>query len=349
MVPITLTSLADLTSLSVDTIIDVRAPSEYAQDHIPGSINLPVLDDAQRAKVGTLYKQVNRFEARKLGGALVAHNTATHLQGPLASKEGAWQPLIYCWRGGQRSSAFGTILEQVGWRVRLLDGGYRSYRRQVTAMLYDEPLDGLKLVLIDGNTGTGKTALLHALSAQGGQVLDIESLAAHRGSLFGRTNTDQPSQKMFETRLSAQISGFDRLRTVFAEAESSKVGERSLPPSLWASMLAAPRIQVTAPLAIRTQFLCEAYGDITDDVEALCTLLDKLRAYHGGDQVDAWKANAAVGDWPALAEGLIIHHYDPRYARSVDVHRQTVARLDLPDLTEATLAVTAHELAARFT
>jgi len=348
MTPVTLTSLADLASLPIDTIIDVRAPGEYVQDHIPGSINLPVLDDAQRAEVGTLYKQVSRFDARKLGGALVARNTATHLQGPLADKEGGWQPLVYCWRGGQRSGAFATILDQVGWRVRLLGGGYRSYRRLVTAMLYDEPLEGLDLVLVSGGTGTGKTALLHALAAQGAQVLDIEGLAEHRGSLFGQTGTAQPPQKMFETRLAAQIGGFDRMRTVFAEAESSKVGERAIPPSLWAAMVAAPRIRMTAPIAARTRFLCDAYGDLTRDVDALRALLDRLRPYHSGERVDAWQADVAARDWPALAEGLIVHHYDARYERTVEASAETAGRLDLPDLSEATLGGAARDLVDRF-
>ncbi len=346
--PVTLTSLADLASWNADTIIDVRAPAEYAHDHIPGSINLPVLDDAQRAEVGTLYRQVNRFQARKIGGALVAQNTAAHLQGPLADKEGGWQPLVYCWRGGQRSGAFATILDQVGWRVRVLDGGYRSYRRKVTALLYDAPLDGLRLVVVAGGTGTGKTALLHALSAEGAQVLDIEGLAEHRGSLFGRTGVPQPSQKMFETRLAAQITGFDRQRTVFVESESSKVGDCTIPPSLWARMADAPRIHITAPLASRTRFLCDAYGDITQDATVLDELLDKLRPYHAGDRVDGWKDSVAARNWPALAEGLITHHYDPRYDRSGATRSMTVDTIDLPDLSEATLAVTARDLAARF-
>ena len=189
-----LNSLASLNELTADTIIDVRAPAEYADDHLPGAINLPVLDDAQRAEIGTVYKQVSPFMARKKGAALVALNAATHLQGPLATKDGGWQPLIYCWRGGQRSGAFATILEQVGWRVQLLKGGYRSYRREVVKTLYDRPLLH-RLMLIGGSTGTAKTALLHQLAAKGAQILDLEGIAAHRGSLFGRVSSDQPTQK----------------------------------------------------------------------------------------------------------------------------------------------------------
>ena len=183
-----LNSLESLKEFTADTIIDVRAPAEYADDHLPGAINLPVLDDTQRAEIGTIYKR-NPFMARKRGAAVVALNAANHLQGPLAAKDGGWQPLIYCWRGGQRSGAFATILEQVGWRVQLLEGGYRSYRREVVKALYDRPLLH-RLMLIGGSTGTAKTALLHQLAAKGAQILDLEGIATHRGSLFGRICLD---------------------------------------------------------------------------------------------------------------------------------------------------------------
>ncbi|MBC7477653.1 MAG: tRNA 2-selenouridine(34) synthase MnmH, partial [Pseudorhodobacter sp.] len=114
---VTLTHLTDIFALGFDDIIDVRAPAEFAEDHIPGAISLPVLDDAERAEVGTIYKQVSPFTARKVGAALVAKNASAHLQGPLASKTGAWKPLVYCWRGGQRSGSFASILGQIGWRV----------------------------------------------------------------------------------------------------------------------------------------------------------------------------------------------------------------------------------------
>ena len=193
---------------AVDTLIDVRAPSEFAEDHLPGAINLPVLDDAQRAEVGTIYKQQSPFDARKIGGALVATNTARHLQTALSDKQGNWQPLVYCWRGGQRSGAFATILSQVGWRVQLLQGGYRSYRRLVVGLLYDAPLP-FDLIPIEGGTGTAQTALLSHLSDAGAQTLDLEGLAAHRGSLFGGTGQPQPPQKLFESGLAGALSALD--------------------------------------------------------------------------------------------------------------------------------------------
>jgi tRNA 2-selenouridine synthase len=342
-----LTSLADLQGLTVDTIIDVRAPAEYAEDHLPGAINLPVLSDAQRAEVGTIYTQVSPFNARKLGGALVAQNTATHLQGPLADKDGAWQPLVYCWRGGQRSGAFATILDQVGWRVQLLKGGYQSYRREIVKTLYVTPLPH-RLMLIGGGTGTAKTALLHQLATQGAQILDLEGIACHRGSLFGGINMEQPAQKMFETRIAAELAKLDPTKITFVEAESSKIGNRVIPPSLWALMVDAPRIHITAPLMARSAFLCRAYADLTQDSEALSELLDKLRPYHSGAQLSQWHAKVKSADWQTLAEGLIAVHYDPRYAKSAAHKGDAIHKIDLTDLDDGTLAKTAENLHTLF-
>jgi tRNA 2-selenouridine synthase len=342
-----LTSLADLQGLTVDTIIDVRAPAEYAEDHLPGAINLPVLSDAQRAEVGTIYTQVSPFNARKLGGALVAQNTATHLQGPLADKDGAWQPLVYCWRGGQRSGAFATILDQVGWRVQLLKGGYQSYRREIVKTLYVTPLPH-RLMLIGGGTGTAKTALLHQLATQGAQILDLEGIACHRGSLFGGINMEQPAQKMFETRIAAELAKLDPTKITFVEAESSKIGNRVIPPSLWALMVDAPRIHITAPLMARSAFLCRAYADLTQDSEALSELLDKLRPYHSGAQLSQWHAKVQSADWQTLAEGLIAVHYDPRYAKSAAHKGDAIHKIDLTNLDDGTLAKTAENLHTLF-
>ena len=347
MTPLILTSVADMQKLITDTIIDVRAPAEYEKDHLPGAINLPVLSDAERDKVGTIYKQASPFDARKIGGALVAHNIATHLQGALADKDGAWQPLIYCWRGGQRSSAFATILDQVGWRVKLLQGGYQSYRREIVQMLYKTPLPH-RLMLISGSTGTAKTALLHQLVAKGAQVLDIEEIASHRGSLFGGIGTSQPSQKMFETIIASRLATLDPNKITFVEAESSKVGERLIPPSLWSSMTNASRIEITAALEARSNFLCRAYSNLTQDKMALNDLLSKLRPYHSGERIDQWHAQVQMNDWQTLAAELIKDHYDPRYNKSAIVKNNPVFRVNLPNLEDNTLALTADKLHTQF-
>ncbi|NUH66694.1 tRNA 2-selenouridine(34) synthase MnmH [Sulfitobacter sp. S0837] len=347
MTPYTLTALSDLATLNVDTIIDVRAPMEFAEDHLPGAINLPVLSDDERAEVGTIYKQTSPFDARKIGGALVAQNTARHLQTALADKDGSWQPLVYCWRGGQRSGAFSTILDQVGWRVQLLSGGYRSYRRLVVSTLYDTPLPQ-RLMLIEGGTGTAKTRLLHHLAETGAQVLDLEGLAQHRGSLFGAVHGGQPHQKMFESRLAQALTPLDPTRVTWVEAESSKIGDITLPPALWAAMLAAPRVEIAAPLAARADFLCRAYDDLTADVVLLEDRIDKLRPYHSTETIAAWQTQAQAGDWATLAEDLIGQHYDPRYAKAASRNPAPVERLVLDRLDDTTLAETAIALSRRF-
>ena len=261
---------ADPESVSrFDDIIDVRSPAEFAEDHMPGAINLWVLDNAQRAEVGTIYVQQSRFLARRIGAAHVARNIARHLDERLIDRPGSWSPLVYCWRGGQRSNAMATVLEQVGWRVGLLQGGYKTYRRRVTAALYDAGPD-VRVVLLDGYTGTAKTEVLGRLAARGVQTLDLEGLAAHRGSLFGAlAGAPQPHQKGFESALLHVLEGFDRRRPIIVEAESSKVGALNVPPMLWKAMLAAPRIEVIAPTEARALYLTRAYGDIIADPVAL--------------------------------------------------------------------------------
>ncbi|MCI2397772.1 tRNA 2-selenouridine(34) synthase MnmH [Aliiroseovarius subalbicans] len=338
-----LTSLRDLSKLPFDEVIDVRAPAEYAEDHIPGAINLPVLSDAERARVGTIYVQEDRFLARKVGAALVARNAADHLEGPLADRTGGWRPLVYCWRGGQRSGSFASILAQVGWRVDLIDGGYKSFRRLVVETLYEQPL-ALRLILIDGGTGTAKTRLLEHLENQGAQVLDLEAMAAHRGSLFGPVAGGQPSQKSFESTLAMAMATLDPTRPVFIEAESNKIGRITLPPSLWAAMIGAEQIRLSAPLSARAGFLVTAYPDLLQDPARLTQTLDQLRRYHGHDQVSAWKSLADAGQYEALARALVATHYDPRYARVSRRKGPPLMQLELPDLSEATLADTAARI-----
>lgn len=311
----TLSSLQPDMLASFDTVIDVRAPSEFAEDHVPGAINLPVMSDDERARVGTIYVQQSAFKARKVGAAIVARNAAVHIEGALADKDGGWQPLVYCWRGGQRSGSFASILSQIGWRTDVLDGGYRSYRRLVVKALYEDDLPH-RFVLLDGNTGSGKTAILHALQRKGAQVLDLEGLAAHRGSLLGAMSEVQPAQKMFESRLAQALGGFDPAKPVIAEAESSKIGERLIPTSLWKTMRAAPRIDISASLDARAEFLARDYADVLQTPSHMAKRLDRLRPICGHDRVSYWQDLLKDGEYRTLAAGLMEHHYDPSYARS---------------------------------
>ena len=343
--PVTLESLRSLADLPFDDVIDVRSPSEFAEDHVPGAMSLPVLTDEERARVGTIYKQIDPFQARKLGAALVSRNAARHLEGPLSDRPGGWRPLVYCWRGGQRSGSFAMILRQIGWRAETVEGGYKAYRRLVSQLLHDEVLPW-KPVLIDGNTGTAKTQILRHLADEGAQVVDLEGLAEHRGSLFGGMAGPQPSQKMFETRLASALIGLDPARPVFMEAESNKVGEVLIPGSVWKAMLAAPRMEVSAPLPDRAAHLIETYAELTADAEALRAIIDQLRPYHSADRIDGWQALAGARDFHALCVELMRDHYDPRYAKSSPRKAAAGGRFDMPDLSEKTLRDTARRMIA---
>ena len=340
---VTLTSLTDLAALGFDDIIDVRAPSEFAEDHLPGAISLPVLNDAERARVGTIYKQVSPFSARKIGGALVARNAARHIEEVLQDRDGGWRPLVYCWRGGQRSGSFATILGQIGWRVETLAGGYKAWRKLIVTALYETPV-APPVVVLDGNTGSAKTDLLKRLPHHGVQVLDLEGLAHHRGSIFGHMGP-QPQQRGFETRLAMALAALDPTRPVVVEAESAAVGKCRLPPMLWKAMCAAPRIRVEAPLAARAAYLTRAYADLTTDPATLVATIDRLRPFHAAETIESWQKMAAAGDFTPLAEELMRAHYDPRYAK----HRGRMAAprhvLPAPDLSLDALPALAAELA----
>ena len=340
-----LTDLAQLRPGAYDDIIDVRSPGEFAEDHLPGAINLAVLDDAERHEIGTLYKQVSPFAAKVKGAAMVSANAARHLQGPLAAKPGGWRPLVYCWRGGQRSGSFTTILRQIGWRAEILEGGYKSFRKLVATVLHDRPL-AHRLLLLDGNTGTAKTHILNLLAERGVQTLDLEGLACHRGSLFGGMSAPQPSQKAFEAQVALKLADFDAGKPVVLEAESNKIGKLNVPPSLWNAMKSAPRLQLTTPLAARAQFLVSAYEDILKDHEKVRGVLADLASFHGHEKITQWQSLFDSGQFGALAAALMTDHYDPRYARSRAAHDPEVTSCDVPDLQPDTLAILADRLAA---
>jgi tRNA 2-selenouridine synthase len=336
--PITLTSLADLGALDFDELIDVRSPAEYAEDHIPGAISLPVLDNEERAMVGTIYARESPFKARRIGAALLARNAARHIETVLADRPKNYRPLVYCWRGGQRSGSFALILRQIGWRAETVEGGWRSYRRLVQAALYQEPWPS-PVVVLDGNTGTAKTDILALLARAGVQVLDLEGLANHRGSLFGAMAGGQPAQKGFETALALARDRLDPSRPVVVEAESSKIGEINLPPGLWEAMKAAPRLVLRAPLSARAEYLARRYRDVTDDPARLLGIIDLLAPQHPRDRIDRWRGLAKAGAFQELAAGLMEDHYDPRYGRQRERFDDCALReMSLPRLDETALA-----------
>ncbi|MBV8031991.1 MAG: tRNA 2-selenouridine(34) synthase MnmH [Betaproteobacteria bacterium] len=299
-----------------DALIDARTPSEFAEDHIPGSVNAPVLDDAERAQVGTLYKQVSPFEAKKIGGALVAKNVASHVEKLFAGKPKNWRPLVYCWRGGKRSGAMAHILREIGWEALTLEGGYRAYRRYVLSRLQELP-GKFHFRVIHGPTGSGKSRLLASLAAAGAQVLDLEALAAHRGSVLGDLpGQPQPPQKLFESRVLAALERLDPSRVVFVEGESKKIGQRHVPDALIERMRASECVLVETTLETRVALLLEEYRHFLEERAALEAQLDCLVALHGRERISEWKSLAARGEWTQFVSRLLVEHYDPAYRRS---------------------------------
>lgn len=332
------------------TVIDARSPAEFALDHIPGAINCPVLDDDERAMIGTLYKQKGAFEAKRLGAALVAANLARHLKTTLADCPANWRPLVYCWRGGMRSGSMVTWLRLVGWDAQQLAGGYKAYRHHVTEQLRQR-VPQLQLRVVCGATGSAKTRLLHALQAQGAQVLDLEGLACHKGSLLGSLpGVAQPSQKAFETQLFDAICQLDVAQPVFIEGESAKIGRLAVPLELIGHMRSSPVLEVQATPAVRLEFLLRDYAYLADDVPLLCQRLDLLKELQGKETIARWQAWAQAGDWPSLFAELMALHYDPQYLRSQSRNfkqweqRQSVSATALSEAAIADLARQARAL-----
>jgi len=301
-----------------DAIIDARSPSEYAEDHLPGAMSCPVLSDAERARVGTLYKQVSVFEAKKVGAALVARNIATHIEAHFLAKPKDWRPLVYCWRGGKRSGAFTHILREIGWDAHRLDGGYKAWRKHVVERLAELP-PKLSFRVISGPTGSAKSRILEAMARQGAQILHLEELAAHKGSVLGKLPDEpQPAQKMFETRLLATLEKLDISRPVFVEAESRRIGQLQVPDALIAAMRAAPCLRIDAPRPARADFLLRDYDYFLARPLWLVEQLGHLRGLQSNETLARWTALIQASDFRALVEELLEMHYDPLYQRSQD-------------------------------
>lgn len=312
------TAQADQIS-NFDTIIDVRSPSEFTQDHIYGAINCPVLNDEQRAQVGTLHK-TNIFEARKLGAAYISQNMGELLQTTLAQHTKTWRPLVYCWRGGMRSGSAVHIMSQIGWQVHQLKGGYKAYRHHTIAQLETLP-QTLNFIVVCAPTGSGKSRFLKTLAAQGHQVLDLEALAKHRGSLLGLLPGDiQPSQRYFETCLAHQLQQFAPLRPIYIEAESKRIGSIALPQALFQKMHKSPCLQLEVPLDERIRFLCEDYHFYIENPQLLIDKIARLAPYHPKAEMQNWYQLINQGAFPELVQQLLEKHYDPLYWRSMHNH-----------------------------
>jgi tRNA 2-selenouridine synthase len=341
--PLSLTELNQF-----ETIIDTRSPAEFAEDHLPGAINCPVLNDEERVLVGTTYKQQSAFDAKKIGAAIVARNIATHMETLFADKPKNWKPLIYCWRGGSRSGAMTHILRSVGWNAAQLEGGYKAWRGQVLRELDTLPTQ-FSYHVVCGRTGSGKSRLLEALAEVGAQVLDLEKLALHKGSVLGNLpNQPQPSQRMFESLIWHALSTFDASRPVYVEAESKKVGVLHVPDVLMQTMRDAPCHEVITPSPLRATLLREEYAHLIANQDELFFKLDCLQALHAKERIDEWKRLACEGAWDQFVTSMLEHHYDPAYLRSMFSnfrHAQSATPLVIDDISPAGFTAVARTLA----
>ena len=300
-----------------DTIIDVRTSEEFLDDHLPGAINLPVLDEAERHHVGYTYKQESPFPAKRMGAALILRHIADMLEREFADKPKEWRPLVYCWRGGKRSGTLTHLMNEVGWKAQQLEGGYKAFRTMVLEDLTHAPQ--LNFRVVAGPTGSGKTRLLKALTEVGAQVLDLEALANHRGSLLGDVGV-QPTQKWFETQVWAALRGFDPARPVLVESESKKIGNVAIPEALMTAMRASPCVRVDTNDAIRVRLLDEEYRDLLLDTPRFESRVKHLVELRGHDTIARWIAYSKAGEFDALTLELLHQHYDPAYMRSIYIN-----------------------------
>ncbi len=327
-------SIEDWNLQKAGTIIDVRSPKEFKIDHIPGALNLPVLSDQQHAIVGRAYKG-SRFEARKIGAGFILNNMKEHLKGALKNKPRDFCPLIYCARGGQRSKSFATICSEIGWKCLILEGGYKRYRASVLKML-DEYSEKMGIIVISGRTGTGKTKILIELERMGENIIDLEKLACHRGSLLGAfPDVEQPQQKLFETLLCEQIKSLNLKNPVFLEAESSKIGKIQIPKPLWSAMRSSPQVLIKSDRVKRAKFLVKNYPDIQKETEKLLPLFHLLERSESSTLVKNCGKQLRAKDWEGLAITILNSHYDKRYDRSImRCGRKTIAELELNELNQ---------------
>ena len=300
-----------------DTIIDARSEDEHALDHVPGAINWPTLNNAERITIGTMYKQVNAFEAKKRGAAIAARNIAAHIERDVIDKPRGWKPLVYCWRGGNRSGALATILGAIGFQVTLVEGGYKACRAALVDDLTPQA-QRLTYRVVCGPTGSGKTRLLQTLAAQGAQVLDLEALANHRSSVLGHIpGLPQPSQKRFDSLIWDTLRRFDPERPVFVESESKKVGNVRVPDALIERMRESPCIDLQLPDKERVALLLEDYDFFVQDPIHFCNRLQALTELRGKAVVDGWIEKVSAGKTPSVVLELLTQHYDPMYSASI--------------------------------
>ena len=292
--------------------MDVRSENEFAEDHIPSSINLPVLNNKERIIIGTQYKE-NSFEARKQGAAIINHNISKIVKKDIFDKKD--KILIYCWRGGLRSLSLYLVLKQIGFDVEILEDGYKSYRRYVVNFFEDE-IEKFHFNQVKGVTGVGKTLFLKNLE-KSHQVLDLEGIAKHKGSILGDIpKVKQPDQKMFETKLFEKLETFNRKKIIWVESESIKIGKLNIPSKLWKKMDEGISIKLKSSVSERVKFILKDYKYFTKEPELMKNAMLVLKKIIKKEDYKVIEKNLKKGDFNNFVKCLISHHYDIAYKKT---------------------------------
>ena len=305
-------SVAEALDLPGAVIIDVRSEGEFQEDTIPGAVNIPLLDNTGRALVGTAYKEKGPLEARRLGLEIVSPRLPRWVQAVEKAAPGR-RVVLFCWRGGLRSLFAAYLLDVMGFAVYRLAGGYKAYRRYVIQYLErDLPM---KAVVVHGLTGVGKTRLLQRLAEMGLPVLDLEGLARHRGSVFGKIGLPpSPRQKMFESLIVRDLRAAEKRGLFFVECESRRLGNLLVPRSVLASMEKGYRVLLYDSLENRVRRLVEEYTcGPGQNIPALQEATSALARYLGAQQVKELVERLARGEFAEVFAYLLVKHYDPLY------------------------------------
>jgi len=320
-------------------VIDVRSEGEHEQGHIPNAINIPILNNAERKTVGTLYKQVGQKEAIKEGVRLVGPRLIKILEKVEHVVNGN-EVLVHCWRGGMRSNNFCWLVERLGIKAQPLRGGYKAYRSKVLES-FESPL---KFLVLSGSTGSGKTEILQELRDQSEQVICLETLANHKGSAFGGLGlSNQPTTEQFENNLFEEILKIDLSKRIWIEDESIAIGKIFIPQPLWKNLRNSSMIKVDVPKEIRIQRLVEEYGKV--DASLLLGAMQNITTKLGGQHFKAAKEKLLAGDLATTAD-ILLTYYDKAYTKAIVTREKQIVKtqnFDWQDLTGFVKRITNNE------